>query len=217
MQSLRNSKETAKRLIPLGTPVGFAPVYGELLGDKLMGKSFDDKACAACAIAAVAEIPADELWGDVYVQLSNYEEAGGFMSGAQTGAYEINPVCAIVADVDLGTTPDTKKSETVPLDGGASLSTGPITDKRLTALLRRLADERKIKHQMSVTAGGTGTNTMVVNLVRNGIPTVDIGLPLRSMHTSNEVISMNDAASMRDLIALFVTSPEIEKEVCPNE
>jgi putative aminopeptidase FrvX len=37
------------------------------------------------------------------------------------------------------------------------------------------------------------------------------------MHTSNEVISMNDAAAMRDLIAIFVTSPEIEKEVCPNE
>jgi putative aminopeptidase FrvX len=37
------------------------------------------------------------------------------------------------------------------------------------------------------------------------------------MHTSNEVISMNDAAAMRDLIALFVTSSEIEKEVCPNE
>ena len=70
---------------------------------------------------------------------------------------------------------------------------------------------------MSVTSGGTGTNTMVINLVRNGIPTVDIGLPLRSMHTSNEVISMNDAAAMRDIIALFVTSPEIEKEVCSNE
>jgi endoglucanase len=70
---------------------------------------------------------------------------------------------------------------------------------------------------MTITSGGTGTNTMVVNLVRNGIPTVDMGLPLRSMHTSNEVISMNDVAAMRDLIALFVTSPEIEKEVCPNE
>ena len=211
------SKEELEKYVSIGTPIGFRPVYTRLRNNKIAGKGFDDKACAACAIAAVAEIPSDELWGDVYVQLSNYEEAGGFRSGAQTGAYEVNPVCAIVADVDLGTTPDTKRSETVPLDGGPSISTGPITDKRLTALLRKLADEKEIKHQMSITAGGTGTNTMVVNLVRNGIPTVDIGLPLRSMHTSNEVISMNDAAAMRDLIALFVTSPEIEKEVCPNE
>jgi endoglucanase len=211
------SKEELEKYVSIGTPVGFRPVYTKLRNNKIAGKGFDDKACAACAIAAVAEIPAEELWGDVYVQLSNFEESGAHMAGAQTGAYEINPVCAIVADVDLGATPDTKKSETVPLDGGPSLSTGPITDKRLTKLLRRLADEKEIKHQMTITSGGTGTNTMVVNLVRNGIPTVDMGLPLRSMHTSNEVISMNDAAAMRDLIALFVTSPEIAKEVCPNE
>ena len=58
---------------------------------------------------------------------------------------------------------------------------------------------------------------MALGLVGRGVPIVDIGLPLRSMHTSNEVISMNDAAAMRDIIALFVTSSEIEKEVCPNE
>ena len=132
------SKEELEKYVSIGTPIGFRPIYTKLRNNKIAGKGFDDKACAAAAIAAVAEIPADELWGDVYVQLSNYEEAGGFMSGAQTGAYEINPICAIVADVDLGSTPDTKKSETVPLDGGVSLSTGPITDKRLTALLRKL-------------------------------------------------------------------------------
>ena len=211
------SKEELEKYVSIGTPVGFRPIYTRLRNGRVAGKGFDDKACAAAAIAAIADIPADELWGDVYVQLSNYEEAGGFMSGAQTGAYEINPVCAVVADVDLASTPDTKKSETVPLDGGVSISCGPITDKRLSKLLRELADAKEIKNQMSVTAGGTGTNTMVINLVRNGIPTVDIGLPLRSMHTSNEVISMNDAAAMRDIIALFVTSPEIEKEVCSNE
>lgn len=211
------TKEELEKYVSVGTPVGFRPVYTKLRNGRVAGKGFDDKACAAAAIAAIADIPSDELWGDVYVQLSNYEESGAFMAGAQTGAYEVNPICAIVADVDLASTPDTKKSETVPLDGGVSISFGPITDKKLSRLLRRLADEKEIKNQMSVTSGGTGTNTMVVNLVRNGIPTVDIGLPLRSMHTSNEVISMNDAEAMRDIIALFVTSPEIEKEVCSNE
>ncbi len=210
------TKEELEKYVSIGTPVGFRPVYTKLLNRRLAGKAFDDKACAAAAIAALAELPADELWGDVYLQLSNYEETGG-MRGAATGAYEVNPVCAIVADVDLATTPDTKKSETVPLDGGVSLSHGPITDKRLTALLEKLADEKEIKHQMSVTGGGTGTNTMAINLVRNGIPTVDMGLPLRSMHSSNEVLSIADSEAMRDLIALFVTSDEIKKEVCGNE
>ena len=177
------------------------------------------KACevAAAAIAAVLMADKDALWGDVYLQLSNFEEDGGFMTGAKTGAFEIDPVCAIVADVDHATTPDTKKQDTVALDGGVSIMTTPITDKRLRELLRREADRAEIKHQLSISTGGTGTNTTVINLVGCGIPTVDIGLPLRNMHTCSELISMNDAESMRDLIALFITSPEIEKEVMGND
>ena len=44
------TKEELESKIRIGTPVGFAPKYTEMLGNKIMGKSFDDKACAACAI-----------------------------------------------------------------------------------------------------------------------------------------------------------------------
>ncbi len=211
------SKEELEKFVSIGTPVGFRPKYRCLRNRRVAGKAFDDKACAAAAIAAVLMADKDALWGDVYLQLSNFEEDGGFMSGAKTGAFEIDPVCAIVADVDHATTPDTKKQDTVALDGGVSIMTTPITDKRLRELLRREADRAEIKHQLSISTGGTGTNTTVINLVGCGIPTVDIGLPLRNMHTCSELISMNDAESMRDLIALFITSPEIEKEVMGND
>lgn len=211
------SKEELEKYVSIGTPVGFRPTYKKLRNRRVAGKAFDDKACGAAAVAAIASVERTELWGDVYFQFSNFEEDGGFMSGAKTGAFEIDPVCAIVADVDHATTPDSKKQDTVALDGGVSIMTTPITDRRLRECLRAAATEARVKHQLSISTAGTGTNTTVINLVGCGIPTVDIGLPLRNMHTCSELISINDAEAMRDLIALFITSKEIEKEVMGNE
>ena len=47
------SKEELEELCPIGTPVGFKPIYAELLNDRLAGKAFDDKACGACAVFGI--------------------------------------------------------------------------------------------------------------------------------------------------------------------
>ena len=207
------SRTELEKFVRIGTPVGFAPAYLELANGRIAGKGFDDKSCAACAVAAVADAPREDLWGDVYVQLSNYEEDGGFMAGAMTGAYAIAPDAALVADVNLAYTPDTKRSETVPVGGGVSVTLSPLTDKRLTRILREEAAAAGVKTQPSVATRSTGTNTTVVNLVGHGIPTVDLGLPLKSMHTCSELIAMEDAEALRDMIRIFVTSAKIAGEV----
>ena len=205
------SREELEKFVRVGTPVGFRPKYLELKNGLIAGKGFDDKSCGACAVAAIASVPREKLWGDVYMLFSNCEETGG-MAGALTGAYGIDPVCAIVADVNLAHTPDTPKSDTVEVNGGVSVTLSPLTDKILNRILIDEAKEKGIKTQVSVSTSSTGTNTNVVNLVRQGIPTVDVGLPLKSMHTCTEVISMEDAGSLRDLIALFLTSEKIGEE-----
>lgn len=205
------TREELEKFVRVGTPVGFRPKYLELKNGLIAGKGFDDKSCGACAVAAIASVPREKLWGDVYLLFSNCEETGG-MAGALTGAYGIDPVCAIVADVNLAHTPDTPKSDTVEVNGGVSVTLSPLTDKILNRILIEEAKDKEIKTQISVSASSTGTNTNVVNLVRRGIPTVDLGLPLKSMHTCTEVISMEDAGSLRDLIALFLTSEKIGEE-----
>ena len=39
-----------KKMISIGSPIGFMPTYTTLLGDRIAGKAFDDKACGACAV-----------------------------------------------------------------------------------------------------------------------------------------------------------------------
>jgi len=203
------TKETISELVRLGTPVGFAPKYSELANGKLAGKGFDDKACAACAVEGIKRAAMEELAGDVYFMLSSREETGALVGGAAPGSFFIDPDYALVIDVNLGRTPDTPKTETVVMGGGVSLTFCPVTDRRLTKMTAELADKNEIKWQISVSGRTTGTNTPAINLTGEGIPCVDVGLPLKSMHTSAEVLDMADAESAAELIKHFVCSKEI--------
>ena len=210
------TKEKAEELIPLGTPVGFAPVYGELLNGRIVGKSFDDKACAACALWAIMNTPAENLAGDVYVLLSSVEETNR-LGGAAAGTFSVAPDYAMVIDVNLARVPDTKDFETVEMDKGISISVSAATHMGLTRATQRLCKEKEIPHSMIAAPSSTGTNAATVNLTRDGVPVVDVGLPLASMHTYNEVISMNDCYALARLVEEFVRSERIAKETYVGE
>jgi len=208
-------KEEMERIAPVGTPVGFAPVYGELLGGCLAGKSFDNKACAAIAAYAIIHTPREELAADVALMLSSYEETSR-VGGAGPGTFGLSPDYAMVIDVNLATVPDVPKWETVPLGKGISLSASAATDRALTAATKRLCEEREIAHCVVAAPCSTGTNAATVNLTGGGVPVVDVGLPLRSMHTYNEVISMEDAEALCALVRAFVCDETIAKDFCLN-
>ena len=106
------TKEELEELVSLGTPVGFAPRYTDLLGENICGKSFDDKACAAAAIFGLASTKKEELAADVYLQLSCHEETVR-IGGAAVGAYSVAPDYAMVIDVNLAEVPDVPRHETV--------------------------------------------------------------------------------------------------------
>jgi len=202
------SEKQAKELIEVGTPVGFAPVYSELLNDKIMGKSFDDKACAACAIWAVANTPREAICGDVYVQLSAVEETNA-IGGAASAVFAADPDYAMVIDVNLARVPDTKSFETVNMDEGVSISMCAATHRRLTLDTAELCKQKELDHVLVAAPDSTGTNATSINLVGLGVPVVDVGLPLASMHTYNEVISLKDAETLTSLVAEFICDKEI--------
>lgn len=204
-------REELESIIRIGSPVGFLPKYLKLLNGNLAGKGFDDKSCGACAAYAVMSTPADKLAGDVYLVLSANEECSR-VGGVAAATFSLEPDYAMVIDVNLGRTPDTQKRETVALGGGASLTVSPITHKRLTRLVAELASEAGIKTQISVSSGHTGTNTPDVALTRDGVPVVDVGLPLASMHTCCEVVRTDDCTALSELVRLFITSEKIAEE-----
>lgn len=201
-------KEELEELAPVGTPIGFAPAYRELRNGQLAGKSFDNKACAAIAAYALGKLPREELAADVALMLSCYEETSP-VGGAGPGSFGLSPDYAMVIDVNLARVPDTPTYETVPLGEGVSLSISAATDRRLTRMTQTLCEDGEIPHTRIAAPSSTGTNAITVALTGRGIPTVDVGLPLKNMHTYCEVISMTDAVSLCRLVEAFATSRDI--------
>ena len=202
------SKEALSELVRVGTPVGFAPQYRFLANDRLVGKGLDNKACAACAADALLCTPREALAGDVYLLLSVHEETDS-IGGTAPGGFAVDPHYAMVIDVNLGRTPHTKKRDTVVMGKGPSITWSAITDRLLTKMTQAAADAAGIPWQLSIAPVSTGTNTGALHLVRGGIPVVDVGVPLRAMHTYVEMLDMKDAAWLCDLVRAFVTDSAI--------
>ena len=203
-------KEELEELISIGTPIGFAPVYTELLNRSICGKSFDNKACAAAAIFALSDIPKTELAADVYLLLSAHEESVR-TGGVAPAAFGVDPDYAMVIDVNLAAVPDVPKSETVEYGKGISISVSAITDRRLTKMTEELCRDNEIGFYRVAAPSSTGTNAAALCLVGRGVPTVDVGLPLKSMHTYNETISLDDAEALSALVRHFVCSEKIKE------
>lgn len=199
--------EELKKIVRVGTPVGFAPRYRRLAGERLVGKGFDNKACAAVAAHALGGVDKRLLAGDVYLVFSVQEEIGG--GGVAAGAYGVDPQYAMVIDVNLAFMPGAKTAESVAMKKGPSIARGVTVDKTLRRMTEAICDRENIPWQPSVAPVHTGTNTEDLHLVRAGIPTVDVGLPLIAMHTYTEELDLFDAEALSRLVAAFVTDREI--------
>lgn len=192
----------AAKGVTLGTAVGFKPVNTELLNGLIAGKGFDDKSCIAAAAGAVRLLDGEDTGWDIYLLCACKEETSSL--GCKTGAFDINPDCAIVLDVNLAFVPDTVRYKTVKLGDGPSVSISAVTDRSLTNAIIKYAKENELRYQTVVEATDTGTDANSIPFVRDGIPTAVIGIPLKNMHTYSEVISLDDVNDTAKLLAGFI-------------
>ncbi len=195
-------KEKAEKLAPIGTPVGYYYSGDDLLSDRITGRGFDDKACAAALICAAANTPAEELEYDIYVTLSAGEEVGG--GGVKCAAYTIEPEFAVVTDVNFAKTPGVSDTEGGKFGAGPMISLSAVTDRPLTKKIIASAKANDIPYTPVVEPTNTGTNATTLVFSREGIPTAVVSLPLGGMHSYSETLSLTDAEYFIKLITLIV-------------
>ena len=66
------------------------------------------------------------------------------------------------------------------------------------------AKEREIPWQAEVIPGNSGTNAWHIQVAREGIPTSLLSIPLRYMHTPNEMLDVSDIENTAQLLAAFI-------------
>ncbi len=182
----------------------------ELIGGNISSGAFDDR-CSLAAILYALELVQGRLNNiELSVMFSSREETGG--SGAKTGAFSVMPDCSIVVDVGFGDDPYTDKSKTIELCNGPSIGIAPVLDTELTKELISVAEKNNIPYQHDVMGRTTGTNADGITVTGSGVKTALLSVPLRYMHTANEVINIKDIENTGRLIAEYL----LEKEAMYN-
>ena len=203
------NKEEVTKLVSIGDRITLRNFQYELSGDKITSGAFDDR-CAIAAILYALELIKGKLNNvGLTVMFSTREETGG--SGAKTGAFaNAYCDCSIVVDVGFGDDPYTSKEDTISLGAGPSIGIAPILDNDFTKDLIKLAKDKSIPYQHDVMGRTTGTNADSITIAGKGIRTVLLSIPLRYMHTANEVICLKDIENTGRLIAEYLLKKEAE-------
>jgi putative aminopeptidase FrvX len=138
------------------------------------------------------------------------EEVG--LRGAQTSAFGVEPDLGVALDVTIaGDLPGAEKSQQVSAQGeGVAIGvmdSGSISDPRLVRRFKELAENNDITHQMEILPRG-GTDAGGIQLSKEGVPVVTISIPVRYVHTVNEMAVVSDVEATVDVVARFLETAQ---------
>jgi endoglucanase len=187
------SKEDALALgVAVGDPVGFDIKYVQLGRDVVMGKAFDNR--AGC-VAMIETLKMLEKTDYTVCAVGTVQEEVG-LRGAATAAFGVDPDLAIALDVTVaGDTPGIREFDTSTKIGkGPALSisdSGLITHPKVLQWLLDSAEEEKIPYQIEAGLMGS-TDAARIYLTRQGIPSGNISIATRYIHSPVSVLCLKD-------------------------
>ena len=193
--------------VQIGTPVIYRPQVIELDGDRIAGTSVDDRAGCAVLLEIARGLSLRMDGPTVHLVFSVQEEFN--LRGAQVAAQSLTPDIALQIDLMLATdTPDMADRGEMTLGGGPGISlysfhgrgtlNGVIPHPALVRLFEDTARAEKMALQRSAQVGVL-TDLSYVQLVGEGVASLDIGFPMRYSHSSVECCDMEDLESLARL------------------
>jgi len=198
--------EKAKEMIRIGDAMTFGVGF-ELFGENLaVSRAFDDKMGSWIAARVLEEVKkSGGAKGDVIAAGTVQEEIG--LRGATTSTFLLDPDICLAFDVGHATDypgiEKTRYGNTV-LGKGPMIARGPNINPLLFERLVAAAEKAKVDYQIDAAPRGTGTDANAMQLAREGKVTALISVPLRYMHTQNEVLNLDDLDAAVALVTQFI-------------
>ncbi len=200
--------------IRIGTPVVYAPHARLLAQDRVTGTSIDDRAGCAVLLEMARLLAARKGGPPVDLAFTVQEEFN--LRGALPLARKLKPDIAIQLDLMLATdTPDMAARGDVVLGGGPGMSlysfhgrgtlNGVIPHPAMVDLFEKAAAAAKVPLQRSAQVGIL-TDLSYVQLVGEGVASIDMGFPMRYSHSAREMCDLNDLVSLTKLLDAALAS-----------
>ncbi len=158
-----------------------------------LGKAFDDRTGCGSVIEAMKKLKNIKHPNTVFGIGTVQEEVG--LRGAGTAAFACDPDVAIVIDVGIAKdTPGVKGENPEKLGAGVAIlvfDAGLIPNVKLKELVIDTAKKKKIPYCLSTMQRGA-TDAGRIHMVRQGIPSICIGVATRYIHGHTSIIYRND-------------------------
>ncbi len=192
--------DTLKTITGVGDTISFGQKPILLKNRKMItGKALDNRAGIAALIFCAAELAGLRHQADICFIASLQEEVG--LRGAVTAAYGLKPNLAVAVDVTHGDTPGTDDKKTYKLGAGPALGVGPNFHPSLSFAMQQIAQEFNLSYQVEPIPAHSGTDAWAFQVSREGIPTALLSIPLRYMHTTVEMLCLEDLVTGSRLLA----------------
>ncbi|MEO1115711.1 MAG: M42 family metallopeptidase [Pseudomonadota bacterium] len=204
--------------IQIGTAVTYAPNYMHLAEGRVAGTAIDDRAGCAVLLDVARSLAGREDGPTVHVVFSTQEEFN--LRGAVVAAQNLKPDIAIQVDLMLACdTPDMSDVGEMNLGGGPGISlysfhgrgtlNGVLPHPALVTVFESAAAGLQMPLQRSAQVGVL-TDLSYVQLVGDGVASIDVGFPMRYSHSSLEVCQISDLEDLARLLcaALEHITPE---------
>jgi len=191
-----SSKAEAEEKVSIGDMCVY---YNEVIMDdkNIISPALDDRIGCFIMIEILKSLKTSK--NDIYFVFTVQEEVG--TRGAKTAGYAINPDMAVSFDVTA--TGDTPKARTmvVKLGHGPAIKikdNSILCHPKVKNLMIEQAEKNSIPYQLEVLEFG-GTDSGAIHLTRSGVPAGVISIPCRYIHSTCEMVSLNDVSNAVDL------------------
>jgi endoglucanase len=198
-----SGRDDALQQVACGDPVVFAPHFVELGGRVVAGRALDDRAGVYVVVRAL-ELYAAAPGRAALTALSTVQEETRYM-GAHVQSRRQRPDCLVVVDAEFAT--DQPEVEPRKAGGSTALGDGPTvgrggaSNSALFGLVREVAEAEGIALQVKAFPGDTQTDNEWLQAAGGGTAALNLGVPVRYMHSPHEVADLDDLEAAARLIA----------------
>lgn len=208
-------KEEVEEIVSVGDTISIRRKMINLQGDRISSKALDDRAGVAVMYECIKELNKMNHYCDVYAVATVQEEVG--LRGSITSAYNIFPDIGIAIDVGFASTPELAGDDLSELGKGPAIGFGANIHPKVYEGLTKIAKEYNLPYQEEIHPGETGTDAWSIQVTQSGVATGLISIPLRYMHTSVEVVDIDDIKNAGKILANFIVSlnlVDLEEMLC---
>ncbi|HEV2291958.1 MAG TPA: M20/M25/M40 family metallo-hydrolase [Gemmatimonadales bacterium] len=220
-------KAEAEKMVRVGDAGVLTSKVEELPNGRIVSRALDNRVGAYVVLEALRSLAGkSRVKGarggpavNVTAVATTQEEIGYTGGGARTSATSLDAVAAVAVDVTHATDYpgiEKRKHGDFRLGRGPVISRGSAVNPVVFELLVEAAEREKIPYTVEAAPRATHTDADNIFTAHRGIATGLVSVPLRYMHSPNEMVALEDLDRAARLLAAFARRVGPETSFVPG-